>query len=284
MESASPVKTDLWTQIETRKWGGDSKSAKEQHRVWFTQCNGFNPLFRTFDPRVEGNFVPRTVVDLGCGTGGMALLFAIELGCSVKLFDFEYMKPLLEAYFLEGDEITSMDQVDVTFIPGDLTSHETFAEDGTIDCVNANDVIPYIDPTKLKATLQKVERCLRPGGVFLFSLFMTEALTDEDTIKAEEFGSMKYVTKNPEQFAREFCASVGLELRAGQQTSPNKPHIFNLLAQKPFASKTPDTKPEDAAEVPKPKEAEAAKATEKPSAEEAKPPARPKETPEAATK
>ena len=97
------------------------------------------------------------VLDLGCGTG----LVGDALGSTARsLVGVDLSGRMLEAARRKG-RYAALHQADIT-------AWLAAAGTGTADCVIAADVFIYLG--ELEAIFREVQRCLRPGGVFAFSV------------------------------------------------------------------------------------------------------------------
>lgn len=230
MESVS---TKFWSEIESRPWNGDSEEAKNKHKQWFPHCAGSSPFIdELLDEENPHNLIGKKFVDLGCGNGFMSFRLAAIHGCSVRAFDLPFMEPYFRLSFFSGWQISDLSSVNVEFISGDLTTHKQFAPDNSIDCVIANNVLSYINPTKLKETLEKVVRCLSINGIFLFSLFTKPALTAIDLMRANESGTMIYKAPDHSDFIHKMCQSVGLSVMSIAVYDPPNDHAKYVQAIK----------------------------------------------------
>ncbi len=103
----------------------------------------------------------KTVLDIGCGTGGPALVLAAELGAHVVAIDVEH--PLLDAARASAKKAGLDGQIKFRLVtPGPLPF-----DDACFDVVFSKDALIHI-PDK-QAIYREVIRVLRPGGVFVAS-------------------------------------------------------------------------------------------------------------------
>ncbi len=114
--------------------------------------------------RLVGSVPERpTVVDVGCGAGGMSVLFARELargaGGTVVLVDAT-PKLLAEAHRAVAE--VADDSVEVVSLPGDLAD-PALAVPAAADLVWASGVVHHIGDQQ--AALRTLAGLLRPGGV-----------------------------------------------------------------------------------------------------------------------
>lgn len=215
------VTTQFWSEIESRPWGGDTEEAKSKHKKWFPNCANESPFIDDLlDPENPYNLLGKKFIDLGCGNGAMIFRLVAIHGCSLKAFDLPFMEPFIRHSFFSGRQIEDLSSVNVEFISGDITTHSKYAPDNSIDCVIANNVLPYINHTKLRKTFEKVLRCLSINGIFLFSVFTRPTLTAMDLIHAESSGTMIYRAPNHNKFIHQMYHYLGLS-------------VMSIIAQKP---------------------------------------------------
>ena len=109
------------------------------------------------EPDLSGRVGPIRALDLGCGVGRHALLFA-RLGFEVSAIDLAEagLAELRRNAATEGLEIEAL-AAPMTELPFD---HETF------DYVLSFNVLYHGDPEVVRTAIAEIRRVLRPGGLF----------------------------------------------------------------------------------------------------------------------
>ena len=112
------------------------------------------------------------VLDIGCGTGGPAIVLARDLGARVICIDVE--PQLLERARKLADEAGVAEQIEYRLVtPGPLPF-----EDDIFDVVFSKDALIHI-PDK-QALYQQIMRVLKPGGAFAASDWLSGENTPND--------------------------------------------------------------------------------------------------------
>lgn len=116
--------------------------------------------------------VPRSAVDLACGTGSVALLLA-QRGMTVTAVDVS------EEMLCVGEQKAQEAGVPITFVHQSL---EKLALPRGVDlAVCALDSLDYIiEPDHCQEAICRIYRCLNPGGCFLFDVNTPEKLRAMD--------------------------------------------------------------------------------------------------------
>lgn len=118
-------------------------------------------LFKHLFPQCS----PGRMLDLGCGTGENSIPFW-EKGWTVFAIDKE--PKAIELY------LSTCRKIGKESLPKTLAeSMENVSYPKNLDAVVALDVLPYVHPTRLRSTLQKIHAALRSEGVFIGSFFLT---------------------------------------------------------------------------------------------------------------
>ena len=127
------------------------------------------------------------VFDLGCGTGYDAIALA-RRGFQVEGMDFAQVA-IDQARRLAGAAGLAID-----FRQGDIGLPLPY-DDGAFDAVISNLVLHSFDDTVLRRIVGEVDRCLRPGGLFLFHANSTEDLDRRLAVQPPErqLGPRSYV-------------------------------------------------------------------------------------------
>lgn len=126
------------------------------------ECNYIEALFTKYHYR------PKTILDLGCGTGGHALILA-KRGYTVSGVD-------RSASMLEIARRKAEDQrLEIEFIEGDLTRISTNKKYDAVISMFA--VMGYqTTNTALAAACKVAKDCLVPGGMFIFDCWHGHAV------------------------------------------------------------------------------------------------------------
>ena len=116
------------------------------------------------------------VLDIGCGTGGPAIVLARDLGARVVCIDVE--PQLLDRAATLANEAGVADQIEHRLVtPGPLPF-----EDSTFDVVFSKDALIHI-PDK-KALYADIMRVLKPGGAFAASDWLSgENAADDQALQ-----------------------------------------------------------------------------------------------------
>lgn len=145
------------------------------------------------------------VLDLGCGTGYDALALA-RRGFEVRGIDYAQVA-IDEAVRLAGAEGLAID-----FRQGDVGLPLPYA-DGAFDAVISNLVLHSFDDAALRRIVGEVDRCLRPGGLFLFHANAMEDLAQRLSVQPPErqLGPRSYVLAGGQTmhfFSRDYCDAL----------------------------------------------------------------------------
>ena len=115
---------------------------------------------------------PRTVVDLACGTGSVALLLA-QMGYRVTGVDMS--EEMLTVAQQRGCELDRMPQFVCQLL------QQLHLPRGVDMAVCALDGLDYIlDPADCKEAIRRVYKALNPGGIFIFDVNTSEKLRAMD--------------------------------------------------------------------------------------------------------
>lgn len=176
-----------------------------------------------------------TVLDLGCGIGANAIPLVAK-GCQVTIIDRE---DVIMAY--NGNEMGLFlrnmsnwnDLQQARSIVGDITE-EAYPEN--IDAVICVDTLPYIRPSRLKATMDKIFQALRPGGQFIGTIFFKPKKANGPFVEAmNKLGAHFYPDKD---FAREIITRSGFQVTKETERRDggffSHSHCLEFLAVKPL--------------------------------------------------
>lgn len=123
------------------------------------------PKWLQFSRRHFGEpFKNKKVLDLACGTGDLAVLFAQEQADT-------YGVDLSEEMLTLAEERGMQDQVDIAWLQGDMTqlSDIGITDFDLITCFD--DSLCYLtDLAAVEQCFSEVYQCLQPGGTFLFDV------------------------------------------------------------------------------------------------------------------
>jgi demethylmenaquinone methyltransferase / 2-methoxy-6-polyprenyl-1,4-benzoquinol methylase len=112
---------------------------------------------------LEGN--PQRILDLGCGTGDLAINIAISAKSETKIAGLDYSKPMLDLAQKKAEQHNVKDRVE--FIYGEATKIPY--PDEYFDCAGISFAfrnLTYLNPL-WELHLAEVIRILKPGGKFV---------------------------------------------------------------------------------------------------------------------
>lgn len=125
-----------------------------------------------FDILNREGYVPRTAVDLACGTGSVALLLA-ERGLQVTAVDMS------EDMLCVASQKASEQDAQILFLRQKL--QELWLPRGVDLAVCALDSMDYITvPEECEMAIKRIYRALNPGGCFIFDVNTPEKLRAMD--------------------------------------------------------------------------------------------------------
>jgi len=147
----------------------------------------------------------RHILDLGCGTGYDALALG-RRGFLVEGMDFA------QVAIDQARRLAEEAGVSVQFRQGDIGLPLPF-DDGAFDAVVSNLVLHSFDDAILRSIVTEVDRCLRPGGLFLFHANAMEDLERRLTVQPPErrLGPRSFVLAGGQTmhfFSRDYCEAV----------------------------------------------------------------------------
>jgi phosphoethanolamine N-methyltransferase len=126
------------------------------------------------------------VLDIGCGTGGPAIVLARDMGA--RLVCVEVEPQLIERARRLADDARMVDQVEFRLVePGLLPFHSK-----TFDIVFSKDSLIHVEDKR--AMYAEIFRVLKPGGVFAASDWLSgdAAAEDPDFIKFMEMAQLSF--------------------------------------------------------------------------------------------
>ncbi|MEO9133169.1 MAG: class I SAM-dependent methyltransferase [Sphingomonas sp.] len=157
-----------------------------------------------FLPLLESHDV-RAVLDLGCGTGYDALALA-RRGYRVEGVDYA------QVAIDEAIRLASAEGLAIDFRQGDIGLPLPYAG-GVFDAVISNLVLHSFDDAALRRIIDEVDRCLRPGGLFLFHANSMEDLEQRLLVQPPErqLGPRSFVLAGGQTmhfFSRDYCETL----------------------------------------------------------------------------
>ncbi|KKO20367.1 MAG: class I SAM-dependent methyltransferase [Candidatus Brocadia sp.] len=149
-----------------------------QDKDYEKECDFIEAIFKKFD------YKPTTILDLGCGTGGHALILS-KRGYKVTGIDrSEYMLEIAKSKAHAAD-------IAIEYVEGDITSINLNRKFDAVVSMFA--VMSYQTTNAAIAAVCKLAKdCLVPGGLFMFDCWHGPAvLTDKPTPRIKEVNSGK---------------------------------------------------------------------------------------------
>ncbi len=108
----------------------------------------------------------KTVLDLGCGTGGDSIVLARQ---GYAMTGLDYSQAALERARAKA----TFAKLDINFVQGDMAARLPF-EDNTFDAVVSNVAMHMFDDATTRRIVEEVRRITVPGGFFGFHVNSTE--------------------------------------------------------------------------------------------------------------
>lgn len=147
----------------------------------------------------------RHVLDLGCGTGYDALALA-RRGFEVRGIDYA------QVAIDEAIRLANAEGLTIDFRQGDVGLPLPYA-DGVFDAVISNLVLHSFADNDLRRIVGEVDRCLRPGGLFLFHANAMEDLEQRLSVQPPErqLGPRSFVLAGGQTmhfFSRDYCETL----------------------------------------------------------------------------
>ncbi len=140
-----------------------AENAEEHQMEMFSSCNQQSEyIYELFDS------LPSRILDLGAGIGANTLPMAIA-GAHVTAI--EKSRELLLTLANESVKI-GCPKENLRLRRGDITTMESY--DGPFDLVMAIDIFPYLPPSALRATMEKIHTCLVDRGILVGTIFTTD--------------------------------------------------------------------------------------------------------------
>lgn len=187
MSSAVTSKDLFWGEVEKTKVTYSPESAvlvqgkKIAENAKSMQMEMFKACTKTdlFARRLFSSS-PMKVLDLGAGLGVNTLPLA-KSGSHVTAID--QSRELLEAFSKNSSAIDCPGE-NLRLCRGDITTIGSYG--GPFNLVVAIDILPYIPPTTLRSTMEKIQLCLEDRGILIGTIFTT----DEHPVVREFMGQL----------------------------------------------------------------------------------------------
>ncbi|MBI2816122.1 MAG: class I SAM-dependent methyltransferase [Acidobacteria bacterium] len=145
------------------KFGKDNEAAIEKWVGYWTDTLSRNlGLVESFRTRIKIDFRGKTVLDLGCGTGGLSKMVTDEGGFYIGS---DYFPAILEMAYAFISDLPNPNHASLIRASGtDLP-----LADGSVDVVVTFDVIEHLEGGESwqQSFLKEIRRVLRPKGVLL---------------------------------------------------------------------------------------------------------------------
>jgi len=157
-----------------------------------------------FLPLLESHDCHR-VLDLGCGTGYDALALARR---GFEVHGIDYAQVAID----EATRLANAEALAIDFRQGDIGLPLPYAE-GAFDAVISNLVLHSFADADLRRIVGEVDRCLRPGGLFLFHANAMEDLDQRLSVQPPErqLGPRSFVLAGGQTmhfFSRDYCETL----------------------------------------------------------------------------
>ena len=142
-----------------------AENAKSMQMEMFSACNKTDHFARRLF-----SSPPMRVLDLGAGSGINTLPMA-KSGAHVTAID--QSRELLMAFSKKSVTVRCPSE-NLRLRRGDMATMESY--DGPFDLVVAIDILPYIPPTMLRSSMEKIQKCLEDRGILIGTIFTTDDL------------------------------------------------------------------------------------------------------------
>lgn len=140
-----------------------AENAKSMQMKMFSACTQIDPIAQKLFSKP-----PMKVLDLGAGVGVNTLPMA-KSGAHVTAIDRS--RELLTA-FSKNSVAVGCRKENLRLRCGDITTMKSY--DGPFNLVVAIDILPYVPPTTLRSTMEKIQQCLADGGILIGTIFTTD--------------------------------------------------------------------------------------------------------------
>ncbi len=147
------------------KFGKDNQPAIEKWVGYWTDTLSRNfDLVKMFHTRTQFSFQDKTVLDIGCGSGGLSRIVTEEGGFYIGSDFFPAILEIAQSFLrdLQHPEKASLIRGSGTHLP---------LADASIDLIIAFDVIEHLEGGESwqQSFLNEIRRILRPGGILLLT-------------------------------------------------------------------------------------------------------------------
>lgn len=139
-----------------------SAEAKTLQTEMFASCTSIDPFAQDFFKSP-----PKKVLDLGAGIGSNTLTMALG-GSHVTALD-ESKQLLLQ--LAKASVACACPSSQLRLRRADLTKLDSY--EGPFNLVVAIDILPYIPPTTVRSTMEKIHACLEKRGLLIGTIFTT---------------------------------------------------------------------------------------------------------------
>lgn len=172
--AASSATTSFWDRVEHTESTYDPEApiilsnkkvadnAKEFQLKMFKDCTGSNPLVFEFWENP-----PKKILDLGSGVGANTRPMIQKSHVTA----IDSSRELLETFSKYCND-RGFSRENIRLRRGDITTMASYGEG--FDLVVAVDVLPYVHPTTLRSTMQKIHHCLADKGILVGTIFTTQ--------------------------------------------------------------------------------------------------------------
>ena len=139
-----------------------AENAKSMQMEMFSACAEIDRFARRLF-----SSPPKKILDLGAGIGANTLPMA-KSGAHVTAID--QSRELLTA-FSKTSVTIGCPAENLRLRRGDITTMESYG--GPFNLVVAIDILPYVPPTTLRSTMDKIQQCLEDRGILIGTIFTT---------------------------------------------------------------------------------------------------------------
>lgn len=180
-----------------------AENAKSMQMKMFSACTETDRFARRLF-----SSPPMKILDLGAGIGVNTLPMA-KSGAHVTAID--QSRELLTA-FSKNSVTIGCPSENLRLRRGDITTMESY--DGPFNLVVAIDILPYVPPTTLRSTMEKIQQCLEDRGILIGTIFTT----DDPLVVREFMGQLgAHFYENGSKFVTqllEYSGFTAVELEA----------------------------------------------------------------------
>lgn len=185
---------------------------------------------------------PQTILDLGCGTGDLAIQLAKSSEYHTRIIGFDFSRPMLEAAVEKARRLKNKNNL--KWIQGDV--RELPFADASLDCAGISFAfrnLTYKNPYR-DAFLREICRVLKPGGRFvivessrpqnrlvhfIFRWYVRLFVRAAGRLVSKDRGAYRYLADSVIRFYKPDEAA-GLLLQAGFTRVDHQPLLFGAAA------------------------------------------------------